>query len=335
MPINAEVEIYKKNRINELIAKYNSNKNSYLLSYNAAYSGIVNSRDSSIVKNSKIISLNNMYTNIISQLNLLYNSNVAKINSFKVNKIQATNKKALLIGINNYAGKNKLAGCINDVNNIQDKLLTMGYNKNNIKTVLNENATGKNIISSLTNLLVNSVSGDLLFFSYSGHGSYELDKSGDEKTTNCDQDIVSVDLQIISDDVLKNIIKTNLKPGVTLFALFDSCYSGSILDLRYQYMDSLNGENYSENMKEDETDGDVIMISGCNDMQTSADAIINNVDRGATTWAFLKSITDVSNKLTWRQLITSMRSNLKSGGFSQIPQISSGNIMELDAQVFI
>jgi hypothetical protein len=32
--------------------------------------------------------------------------------------------------------------------------------------------------------------------------------------------------------------------------MFDSCFSGSVLDLKYQYMDSLNYDNYTENNKE-------------------------------------------------------------------------------------
>ena len=213
----------------------------------------------------------------------------------------------------------------------------MGYNKNNITTLLNEKATGANIILSLTSLLANANSGDLLFFQFSGHGSYELDKNGDETDTNSDQDIVGADLNFVSDDTLKSIINANLKPGVTLFALFDSCFSGSILDLRYKYMDSMMGNNiYSENLNESETAGNVIMISGCDDMQTSTDAIINKKYEGAMTWAFLKTLNDASNKITWRQLILNMRNTLTDNRFLiQTPQISSGNIMEIDTQVFI
>jgi hypothetical protein len=157
----------------------------------------------------------------------------------------------------------------------------------------------------------------------------------DEFNTNCDQDIIGVDLTTISDDILKSTIVKNLKPNVTLIALVDCCYSGSVLDLRYQYMDSLNNDKYIENMNELETSGNVIMISGCTDMQTSADAYINNIDQGAMTWSFLKSLNDAANNITWRQLIVNMRKNLKDKNFIQIPQISSGNIMELDSKVFI
>jgi hypothetical protein len=338
MSLNFEVESYKKNRIKELTTKYNNNKTTYNNSYRLSYNKILISNEKTLLKNIKINNLNIQYNETIKKMTVEYNNSISKINLFKVNPINIQNRakrRALLVGINNYSGSNKLEGCKNDVLNIKNKLLTLGYNDNNIKTILDASANANNILDSLTNLLTTSVSGDLLIFHYSGHGSYEIDKNLDEFNTNCDQDIVGVDLKNISDDILKSTIVKNLKPNVTLIALFDCCYSGSVLDLRYQYMDTLNNNNYVENMNELETSGSVIMISGCTDIQTSADATINDMRQGAMTWSFLKSLNDASNNITWRQLIVNMRNSLKSKKFSQIPQISSGNIMELDAKVFI
>ena len=336
MSLNYEVDNYKINRINELIRNYNANRQNLTNAYNSRVISINNNRNLGVVaKRVQISNLTITYNANIKQLNLSYNASLSKINSFVVDKINVVNKKALLVGINNYANNNKLGGCINDVNDVKDKLKTMGYNNNNIKTILDASAVSQTIIAAFNNLLTTSVSGDLLFFQYSGHGSYQRDVNLDEYNTDCDQAIVDVSLNYISDDVLKNIINNNLKPGVTLFALFDSCFSGSILDLRYQYMDSLNGNNYIENLKETETIGNVIMISGCTDMQTSADAFINNVKQGAMTWSFLKTLNDSQNIISWRQLLTKMRRTLMQNGFNQIPQISSGKIMELDSNVFI
>jgi hypothetical protein len=338
MSLNFEVESYKKNRIKELTTKYNNNKTTYNNSYRLSYNKILISNEKTLMKNIKINNLKIQYNETIKKMTVEYNDSISKINLFKVNPISIQNRakrRALLVGINNYSGTNKLEGCKNDVLNIKNKLLTLGYNDNNIKTILDASANANNILDSLTNLLTTSVSGDLLIFHYSGHGSYEIDKNLDEFNTNCDQDIIGVDLKNISDDILKSTIVKNLKPNVTLIALFDCCYSGSVLDLRYQYMDTLNNNNYVENMNELETSGSVIMISGCTDIQTSADATINDMRQGAMTWSFLKSLNDASNNITWRQLIVNMRNSLKSKKFSQIPQISSGNIMELDAKVFI
>jgi hypothetical protein len=105
------------------------------------------------------------------------------------------------------------------------------------------------LFSISKNLLINSQEGDLLFLLYSGHGSYTLDINNNE-LTGYDQVIIHCDLKFILDDELKQIIQTNLKKNVTLFAMFDSCFSGSVLDLKYQYLDSLNYDNYTENNKD-------------------------------------------------------------------------------------
>jgi hypothetical protein len=117
-----------------------------------------------------------------------------------------------------------------------------------------------------------------------------------------------------------------------LFALLDCCHSGTILDLRYQYFDSENYDNFTENTKETETIGNVIMISGCMDNQTSADAYINSTYQGAMTWAFLDTLNKKPN-LTWKELITTMRSSLKTSKYEQIPQLSSGKQLGLTAKI--
>ena len=193
--------------------------------------------------------------------------------------------------------------------------------------------TKENILEQFKNLLINSQSGDLLFFLFSGHGSNTFDKNGDETDGN-DEMIIASDLQGIIDDELKNLIQTYLKKDVTLVALFDSCFSGSVLDLKYQYLNSLNYDKYTENVKNLETQGNVIMISGCTDEQTSSDALFNNKSNGAMTWSLLESL-KYNPISSWRELIKLMRDKLKTSSFSQIPQISSGTFIDIDNTVFI
>ena len=141
-------------------------------------------------------------------------------------------------------------------------------------------------------------------------------------------------LKFIVDDDLKTIINKNLKNNVTLIAMFDSCFSESVLDLKYQYLDSLNNNNFTENNNETDTTGNVIMISGCSDIQTSSDATINGKKQGALTWAFLETFKS-NNNLTWKQLLEGMRDLLESKNFTQIPQLSCGKFINIDTPVFI
>ena len=99
-------------------------------------------------------------------------------------------------------------------------------------------------------------------------------------------------------------------------------------------MDSLDKNNFTENINETETTGNVIMISGCNDVQTSSDASINNKNQGAMTWAFLEAFKSQKN-ITWRQLLINMRDLLQKSKFDQTPQLTSGSFFNIDSAVFI
>ncbi len=188
------------------------------------------------------------------------------------------------------------------------------------------------ILEQFKNVLVNSVAGDQIFFAFSGHGSNVLDRSGDEKD-GYDEMIVSKDLQGILDDELSAILKQSLKKDVTLFALFDSCHSGTVLDLKDQYLDSTGYNQSTVNERVEETVGNVYMISGCMDVQTSADAFINNKSQGAMTWSFLETLNTKSN-LSWNDLVVNMR-NLLRTQFEQIPQFSCGKNVDFMGKVTI
>lgn len=256
---------------------------------------------------------------------------------FKIVKIQPS-KKAVLIGCNYLGTQNLLYGCINDVHSLK-QLLTSSYKYKpaNIQ-LLTDNTllkpTKANILTKLTQLLQNSVKGDNLLFMFSGHGSYTNDTNRDE-LDGYDECIYTKDNKFIVDDEFKKIITTNLKAGTTLFCIFDSCFSGTVMDLRYNYLDSLNNNQTTINMKETETKGLAIVLSGCSDIQTSSDATFNNKPNGALTWAFLQVLQQSNYDLTWHQLIDQVRTLLSTNGFSQLPQLSSSLNIDIDTKMQI
>lgn len=333
--MSKELDTYKKYRITELQNIFNVN---VARLYNTFVTNVRNVQNSFQTLRIKQISVNNLikqYNTNIEILTAELKNSIQKIQNFIPKQISTNkNKKALLIGINYTGTRDELKGCINDANSMKERISNKGFNSITVMTDLtSKKATKTNIIEEFKNLLSNSQPGDLLFFLFSGHGTYLIDKNNDE-TTGYDQCIVPCDLNIIVDDELKTLIQTYLKPNVTLFAMFDSCFSGSVLDLKYQYMDSLNYDNYSENNKIFETKGNVFMISGCTDYQTSADAFINNKATGAMTWSLLEALKQNPNS-SWRELVKKMRDLLKASEMTQIPQFSSGTFENIDAPVFI
>jgi hypothetical protein len=326
---------FKALKIQKLNSIYNFNLRNLNIYYNNALNNIKRSQNTNSNKNKLLKNLVNEVNNKNNLLKLQLKNDILFVNNLVMPEIKNTkNNSALLIGINYIGTQYELRGCINDTDSINSFISDYNFQK---ISILTDNTIKKpnnnNILDEFKSLLSNSQAGDVLLFFYSGHGSYVLDKNGNEKTGN-DQVIIPCDLNEILDDELKNIIQTNLKKDVTLIALFDCCFSGSILDLKYQYMDSLDKNNFTENENETETIGNVIMISGCSDEQTSNDSIINNKNQGAMTWAFLEAFKSQKN-ITWRQLLISMRNLLQKSNFDQTPQLASGSFFNIDSPVFI
>ena len=130
---------------------------------------------------------------------------------------------------------------------MKDLLSSRGFNDFKILTDLTSlKPTKANILNEFKNLIINAKSGDVLFFYFSGHGSYTYDRNGDE-TDGRDEMLVSLDSLPIIDDDLKTILQNHLPREVTIIGIFDSCHSGTMLDLKYNYLDSNNYDKYSEN----------------------------------------------------------------------------------------
>jgi len=338
--MSLELATYKSMKLSQLKKNYDANVINITKYYTNIMNTINNNRKiANSIRIGQINSVRDVLNSNLYNLKNTYTSLQSKIINFVPNKITINkSKKALLIGINYNGTQYQLNGCINDTQSIKTRLQSIGFNDTNI-TIMTDvtelKPTRDNILQSFKGLLINSEPGDLLFFFFSGHGSYIVDKNGDEES-GYDQAIVSSDIQLIVDDELKNMISKYLKKDVTLFGLFDSCFSGSVLDLKCQYYDSLNYDNFIAHENELETDGNVIMVSGCTDKQTSADADFNNKANGALTWSLLQTLSlKQSSTMTWRSLIRNMRDILKKNNFEQIPQLSSGQFVDVESLIFI
>jgi hypothetical protein len=249
-------------------------------------------------------------------------------------------KRTLLIGINYLEDPaNKLAGCINDILNVEKKLrLTNPECKEYM--ILSDDSTNpllkptrKNIIAGINWLVKGLKSGESVFFHYSGHGGLTLDISGDEKSKfdSCIYPINNGAVEIITDDELKTILVNKIPAGCKCFAVLDACHSGSALDLRYMFSAPEYGkilvtqdDNYPK------TKGSVIFLSGCQDTQTSADTVNSkNVPTGALTNALLETWDTYGNNIKFKYLLWDVRKVLKTKGYEQIPQLSCSNSVSL------
>ncbi|GBC07580.1 hypothetical protein RclHR1_07540018 [Rhizophagus clarus] len=153
-------------------------------------------------------------------------------------------KRALLIGINYFGTPFELKGCINDVDNIKNFLIELYNFRKEDMVILTDDQTDpknipnkENILKAMRWLVHDARPNDSFFFHYSGHGGQAPDLDGDEDD-GYDETIMPLDFQKngqIIDDTMHDIMVRPLPPGVRLTAIFDSCHSGTALDLPYIY----------------------------------------------------------------------------------------------------
>ena len=182
----------------------------------------------------------------------------------KSRSIDSHSVKGLLVGINYRGTSNELGGCINDVMSVKN-LITSTYPEAKLELLTddtNDKPTRDNILQKLTKLVDDSVAGDTLIFHYSGHGSQVKDIHGDEEDgydeTICPIDFMSprvitykgveynVDSQIVDDEINEILLK--VPRGAKLLMLSDSCHSGTIGDLKNNFL-NYNGSKIWENFK--------------------------------------------------------------------------------------
>ncbi|XXG93827.1 Ca(2+)-dependent cysteine protease [Hypoxylon texense] len=153
-------------------------------------------------------------------------------------------RKALLIGINYFGQKGELKGCINDTKNVSSFLMERYSYKREDMIILTDDQrdpimipTKANILRAMEWLVAGAQPNDALFLHYSGHGGQTKDLDGDEED-GYDEVIYPLDYETaghIVDDQLHQVLVNPLKGGTRLTAIFDSCHSGSVLDLPYLY----------------------------------------------------------------------------------------------------
>lgn len=273
---------------------------------------------------------------------------VAEIEMEKAPKYTGILKKALLIGINYTGTDNELNGCINDSENLKNFIINNKYVEEENITMLNDKLdadhlpTKDNILKQFNNIVqFCSENKDKLvyvFVSYSGHGYYQIDMNGDE-TDGQDEVLCPIDCDtngFIVDDDIKRLLIDKLGPNVKLVFLSDSCHSGTVLDLKYTYKIGIVN-SCVVNRKINDSKCDVVLISGCSDSQTSADAFISNSKnelqyQGAMTASFIKTFHD---KITYKALIEGMRKYLLKTKFTQIPQLTSGKKINVQTEFLL
>ncbi|KAG2095485.1 peptidase C14, caspase domain-containing protein [Suillus discolor] len=191
--------------------------------------------------------------------------------------------------------------------------------------------TRRNILSALRWLVKDAQPGDCLFFHYSGHGGRIVDSDGrrvdGHRVDGFEKAIHPLDWErageIVSEDLYDVMVKP-LPAGCCLNALFDSCYSGSVLDLPYIYQPSDHLKQHAANSRAltKYPQAHVVLFASCSDFQGSGGVIIRGGEfLGAMSSAFISSLTTNPTQ-TYLQVLASVQVILRRTQ-RQTPQLSS------------
>ncbi len=144
-------------------------------------------------------------------------------------------KRALVVGVNEYAPQKPLRGCINDANGLE-QLLRERFGYGPIKRLIDAEASKARILEELRTLLApapGETEGSRVFF-FAGHGGRVLDVNGDE-VDRIDENLCMPDYQwdvattYVLDDELSLTLTEAFEraPWLRTYVILDSCHSGT------------------------------------------------------------------------------------------------------------
>ncbi|XP_057837256.1 metacaspase-1 [Cryptomeria japonica] len=283
-------------------------------------------------------------------------------------------KKAVICGISYRYTRYELKGCLNDAKCMKYLLINkFKFPESSILMLTEEERdplrtpTKHNMRMALFWLTQGCQAGDSLVFHYSGHGSQQRNRSGDE-IDGFDETLLPLDFEtqgMIVDDEINATIVRPLLPGVRLHAFIDACHSGTVLDLPFLCRLNRNGQFVWEDHRprtgvwKGTNGGEAISISGCDDNQTSADtsALSKITSTGAMTYCFIQAI-EKGFGTNYGSLLNAMRNTIRetgassgggpvtslitmlltggsySGGLTQEPQLTSTEPFDIHAKPF-
>lgn len=248
-------------------------------------------------------------------------------------------KKALCIGINDYPGtQNDLSGCVNDANDWAAELSRRGFT---VTKLLDSQANLAAMRAAFRALIGGAADGDTVAITYSGHGTWVPDSSGDEPDGR-DEALCPYDIGTkgpLLDDEIRSIFAT-CKAGVRILFLSDSCHSGSVIRGREDDLDPGGPRSrflpLSDWMPKDELPpavarapkvvnglkrvGGDLLLAGCMDSETSLDTRFQGRPNGAFTYYALKTLRE-RKPVSYEAWFNAIRTYLPSSRLPQTPQI--------------
>ena len=248
--------------------------------------------------------------------------------------------KALLVGINKYPDpRNELRGCVNDILDMAHFISEKNkvYATENIKKLIDKDATKKTIIAQIKWLLEGAQSGDSLLFHYSGHGAQAPTNNKKIEKDGLDEIICPYDYDGSNETALRDKefaqLFAGIPQGVHFVWISDSCHAEDLsrdpfqgVEKHYRYFNGIKPFKAGSGYLGDEFPLPIIkpfngaLLSACASHELSADAYINNRFNGAFTYYLLKNLMQYGDSKSMQGIVEIVNKDLNKNGYDQNPQ---------------
>jgi len=234
---------------------------------------------------------------------------------------QVGTRTALLFSINDYPGtQNDLNGCLTDQKEMRH-LIEGTFPSFIIKPFIDSMVTMEEFISEIIKHIGYLKAGDFLLVHYSGHGTQVYDVHGDEED-GYDEALYLMDGPVIDDDI--GFALKKIPEGATVFFMLDSCFSGGGMKKYHTCKPRfIPHPDYPEMRRKKRIripreEMRYLVMSGCQEDQTSADAYINGKYCGAFTYYAIQAF---APSLTYRQWLDRIRKFIPCKSYPQNPTL--------------
>lgn len=117
----------------------------------------------------------------------------------------------------------KLAGCEHDARDMENIASGLGYET---RRFLTNDATSAVLMTELERAAKQLTGGDILWLTFSGHGSQVPNTNGDDESDGLDETWCMFDRQVIDDELFAAF--SRFSKGVRILCISDSCHSGTV-----------------------------------------------------------------------------------------------------------
>ncbi|WP_181149480.1 caspase family protein [Salinibacter sp. 10B] len=241
-------------------------------------------------------------------------------------------------------GWTDLDGAVNDARALSALLTTrFGFDEEEVRLLLNTDATREGILQALRDLIVESGPGDAVVFMYAGHGS-QVRNTESKEADGRDESIVPADARLgvpdIRDKELRVLFQELLATGAEVTILFDSCHSGSVT--RGVTPGKARSLKPSSEVISDggalppppQDHPAALVISAAQDNELAKELKDGDgTPHGAFSWALASVLRTAAPDTPARDVFTRVRARMKGHGFAQEP-VLAGQSVRLSGPLF-